>query len=132
MQAWIFQSTGNSAASGGSVNMNVANDGTSYFLDYHPHVGPEQSLTGGKPSAGVRHCMQWEYDGAGTPPKDEGKIWIDGTLVVDAKPPTQKWDFATPWSNFDFGFTHDQTTKNAIDVYLDDFALAAAMVACPK
>jgi hypothetical protein len=75
--------------------------------------------------------MQWEYNGSGTPPKDEGKIWVDGKLVVDAAPPAQKWDFATPWSNFDFGFTHYQTTKNAIDVYLDDFALAETMVACP-
>jgi hypothetical protein len=30
-----------------------------------------------------------------------------------------------------FGFTHYQTLANAIDVYLDDFAVNTAMVPCP-
>jgi hypothetical protein len=135
VHSWIFSSAGNSTAAGGSVNMNVANGGTSYFLNYHfapPPPGKEASATGGKPTAGAWHCMQWEYNGSGTPSADEGKIWVDGAQIVDAKAPAEVWPFATPWTDFDFGFTHYQTTKNGVDVYLDDFALNGTMVACPK
>lgn len=131
VHSWIFNASGNSAASGGTVTMNVANNGNSYFLNYHPAMMlPEQSVSGGKPMGGAWLCMQWEYDGSGMPPVDEAKIWVDGTQVVDATP-AKKWDFATPWTQFDFGFTHYQTTTKPVDVYLDDFALNGSMVPCP-
>jgi hypothetical protein len=130
VHSWTFNASGNSAASGGNVSMNLANGGTNYFLNYHPAKGNEQSVTGGKPSAGVWHCMQWQYDGSGTPPADTAKIWVDGTAVVTVTAAT-KWDLAAPWDSMDFGFTHYQTTTKPIDVYLDDFAVNGTMVPCP-
>jgi hypothetical protein len=129
--SWVFQSQGTSTKEAANVSMNVANSGGNYFLNYHSATNPEQSVSGGTPAAGKWLCMQWEYNGSGTTPADEGKIWIDGTVVVDAKAQTPNWDFATPWSNFDFGFTHYQTIANSMDVYLDDFALDSKMIPCP-
>ena len=129
--SWVFQSSGFSTKEDGGVNMNVANGGNQYFLNYHSATSPEQSVTGGKPVAGQWLCMQWEYNGSGNPPADEGKIWINNVLVVDAKGQTPNWDFATPWNNFDFGFTHYQLITGSMDVFLDDFALNDAMIPCP-
>ncbi len=129
--SWVFQSAGKSSVEDASVNMNAANGGTDYFLNYHSATNPEQSVSGGTPVAGQWLCMQWEYNGSGASPADEGKIWINGTMVVDAKAQTPKWDFATPWANFDFGFTHYQNINNSMDIYLDDFALDSKMVPCP-
>jgi hypothetical protein len=134
VHSWIFNSNGTSTALGGTVSMNLGGGGTKLQLNYHP-VPPatEQSVQGGTMTAGAWHCVQWQYDGSGTPANDQGKVWVDGTLAVQASPPTQKWDFATPWSSFDFGFTHYQTLAagDAVDVYLDDFALNETMVPCP-
>jgi hypothetical protein len=130
--SWVFQAQGNSAAeSNKNVSMNVANSGGQYFLNYHSATSAEQSVTGGKPAGGKWLCMQWEYNGSGATPVDEGKIIIDGTVVVDAKKQTPNWDFATPWTNFDFGFQHYQSITNSMDVYLDDFALDDKEVPCP-
>jgi hypothetical protein len=130
--SWAFQAQGDSSAEGNkNVSMNVANGGTQYFLNYHSATSPEQSVTGGKPAGGKWICMQWEYNGSGTTPADEGKIIIDGTVVVDAKKQNPNWDFATPWTNFDFGFQHYQAITNSMDVYLDDFALDSKEIPCP-
>ncbi len=132
VHSWVFQSTGKSTKTGNDVSMNVANNGSNYFLNYHPGTpSTEYSASGGKPTAGKWICMQWQFDGSGKPPADDGKINIDGMNVVDAKAKTPNWDFATPWDSFDFGFTHYQTTGNKIDVYLDDVAVDGKPVACP-
>ena len=52
-------------------------------------------------------------------------------VIIDATKAAQNWNLATPFSTMQFGFTHYQTLSNAIDVYLDDFAVNNAMVACP-
>ena len=76
-------------------------------------------------------CVQWQLDGSGVTPKNEGKVWVDGVLALDAVPPAQVWDFAQPWTSMDFGFNHYQATTNPIDIYLDDFALNNTMIPCP-
>lgn len=130
--SWVFQAQGNSAAeSNKNVSMNVANSGGQYFLNYHSATSAEQSVAAGKPVGGKWLCMQWEYNGSGATPVDEGKILIDGVVVVDAKDQTPNWDFATPWTNFDFGFQHYQAITNSMDVYLDDFALDSKEIPCP-
>jgi hypothetical protein len=133
VHSWIFNSTGTSTVEGGTVSMNLGGGGAKLQLNYHP-VPPatEQSVQGGTMTAGVWHCVQWQYDGSGTAPADDAKVWVDGVLAVEATP-AKKWDFATPWSMFDFGFTHYQTLAagDAVDIYLDDFAMNETMVACP-
>jgi hypothetical protein len=54
---------------------------------------------------------------------------LELALAVEA-PATEGWDFATPWTSFDFGFTHYQTLANGVEVFLDDFALDGAMIPC--
>lgn len=54
----------------------------------------------------------------------------DGGVTMNAGG-GEGWNFATPWSAFDFGFTHYQTLPGGVDVFLDDFAMGDAMVACP-
>ena len=66
-------------------------------------------------TTGVWHCVQWEYDGSGTPAKDDAKVWVDGVLAVEATP-AKGWKLATPWSAFDFGFTHYQTLAAGVDI----------------
>jgi hypothetical protein len=132
VHSWIFQGQGTSTASTKNMSLNLANHGDYYFLNYHGDTtaGAESSVTGGTPVAGAWVCMQWEYDGSGST-ADEAKVWADGTLVVHATKAGQSWNLATPFTNFQFGFTHYQTLANAIDVYLDDFALDDTMIACP-
>jgi len=131
VHSWIFNSAGMSTAAAGNVTMNMGGGGAKLQLNYHPPApATEQSVQGGAITAGQWHCIQWQYDGSGTPPHDIAKVWIDGTLAVNV-PATKGWSFATPWSSFDFGFTHYQTLANPVDVYLDDFALGGAMIACP-
>jgi hypothetical protein len=132
VHSWLFSSAGNSAIADGGVNMNMGGGGAKMQLNYHPPAPlPEQSVQGGVMSAGTWHCVQWEYDGSGAPPNDAGRVWVDGTLAVDVAK-SQGWNFATPWNTFDFGFTHYQALANAVDVYLDDFALDGAMIPCPQ
>jgi len=133
VHSWIFQGIGTSTASGKIMSLNLANNGTSYFLNYHGDStsSAESSKNGGTPVAAKWVCMQWEYDSSGASPADEAKVWADGTLIIDATKAAQNWNLATPFSTMQFGFTHYQTLPNAIDVYLDDFAVNNAMVACP-
>ncbi len=133
VHSWIFQGIGTSTASGKIMSLNLANNGTSYFLNYHGDStsSAESSKNGGTPVAAKWVCMQWEYNSSGATPVDEAKVWADGALIIDATKAAQNWNLATPFSTMQFGFTHYQTLSNAIDVYLDDFAVNNAMVACP-
>jgi hypothetical protein len=131
VHSWIFNASGTSTAANGAVTMNLGGGGAKLQLNYHPPAPlTEQSVDNGTMTAGVWHCVQWQYDGSGTPAKDDAKVWVDGVLAVEA-PPSKGWNFATPWSAFDFGFTHYQTLANGVDVYLDDFAVNETMIACP-
>lgn len=133
VHSWIFQGIGMSTASGKTMTLNLANGGTDYFLNYHGDTtqSAEASKTGGKPVAAAWVCMQWEYNSSGTPAADDAKVWADGVLQLEATKAAQNWNLATPFSQMQFGFTHYQTLKNAIDVYLDDFAINDAMIPCP-
>ena len=129
VHSWLFQSKGKQS-DGGSSSMNLGGGGTKLQLNYHPPAPlTEEAVQGGGITAGTWHCLQWQYNGAGNPPADIAKVWIDGALAVDV-PVTKGWTFPTPWTSFDFGFTHYQTLNNPVDVYLDDFALDGAMVPC--
>lgn len=131
VHSWLFNSAGTSAAADGGVTMNMGGGGSKMQLNYHPPPPlTEQSVQGGTITAGGWHCIQWQYDGSGSPAADQGKVWVDGTLAVDV-PSSKGWNFATPWDSFDFGFTHYQTLTNPVDVYLDEFALDGSMVSCP-
>lgn len=131
VHSWIFNSAGMSTAAGGNVTMNMGGGGAKLQLNYHPPApATEQSVQGGTITAGQWHCVQWQYDGSGTPPHDVAKVWIDGTLAVGVAA-TKGWMLATPWTSMDFGFTHYQTLTNPVDVYLDDFVLGGSMIACP-
>ncbi len=131
VHSWLFNSDGTSTAANGMVTMNMGGGGAKMQLNYHPPApGAEQSVQGGTMTAGVWHCIQWEYNGSGTPSANDAKVWVDGMLAVEAMP-AKKWDFATPWSSFDFGFTHYQTLVNGVDIYLDDFGLNETMIPCP-
>ena len=133
VHSWIFQGIGTSTASGKIMSLNLANNGTSYFLNYHGDStsSAESSKNGGTPAAGKWVCMQWQYNSSGAPPADDAKVWADGALVLEATKAAQSWNLATPFSTMQFGFTHYQKLSNAIDVYLDDFAVDTAMIACP-
>jgi hypothetical protein len=128
VHSWIFNASG--ALDGGMATMNLGGGGAKLQLNYHPPQGAEQSVQGGTMTAGVWHCVQWEYDGSGSPPANTGTVWIDGNLAFTV-PASKGWYFPTPWQSFDFGFTHYQVLTNPVDVYLDHFALDGAMVPCP-
>jgi hypothetical protein len=131
VHSWLFQSAGNSAVADGGVNMNMGGGGAMMQLNYHPPLPlTEQSVQGGMITAGAWHCVQWQYDGSGTPVADDGRVWVDGTLALNV-PNTKGWNFATPWSSFDFGFTHYEILANGVDVYLDELAVANTMIPCP-
>jgi hypothetical protein len=131
VHSWLFQGLGTSTAGGGAVSMNWGDGGANMQLNYHPFGAAEASVHGtAQMSAGMWHCVQWQYDGSGTTPADAAKVWVDGTVVVQVMQ-SQGWLFATPWSSFNFGFMHYQTLATPADVYLDDFALDGAMIPCP-
>jgi hypothetical protein len=133
VHSWLFNSNGDSTVDdGGAVSMNMGGGGAKLQLNYHPPPDAgEQSVQGGMISAGSWHCIQWQYDGSGSPPNNVANVWIDGTLAVNA-PASKGWQFATPWTTFDFGFTHYQSLDaNAVEVFLDDFALNGTMIPCP-
>lgn len=131
---WVFQGQGASTASGKTMTLNLANQGSSYFLNYHGDTtsGTESSQSGGTPVAGAWTCLQWEYNGSGTTNASEAKVWADGTLIIDSKAaPVQSWDLADPFTSFQLGFVHYPNTTEVIDMYIDDFALGSAKIPCP-
>ena len=132
VHSWLFNAGGFSSEGDGGVTMNMGGGGMKLQLNYHPPAPlTEQSVDNGSITAGTWHCLQWQYDGSGTSPADVAHVWIDGTDAVDVAK-SKGWWFATPWNTFDFGFTHYQALANGVDVYLDDFALDAAMIPCPQ
>lgn len=134
VHSWIFSSSGDVTGGDGgtgAASMNMGGGGAMLQLNYHPPLpATEQSVRGGNITAGQWHCIQWQYDGGGSPPANIAKVWIDGTLAVDV-PVSKGWEFPTPWNNFQFGFTHYQTLANTVEVFLDDFALDGKMIPCP-
>ena len=131
MHSWLFQALGTSTASGGPVSLNWGDGGTQMQLNYHPFNAPETSIKDApQMTAGAWHCVQWQYDGSGTPPANVAKVWVDGSVAV-AAPASKGWQLATPWNAFNFGFMHYQTLATGVDVYLDDFAVDGAMLDCP-
>ncbi len=131
VHSWIFNASGTSTKDDGGVGMNLGGGGAKVQLNYHPPPpAVEESVVGGTMTTGVWHCVQWQYDGAGSPPANLANVWLDGTLAVGVDG-GKGWEFATPWNAFDFGFTHYQTLKNSVEVFLDDFTLGPAMIPCP-
>jgi hypothetical protein len=130
VHSWIFNASG--ALDGGTATMNLGGGGATAKpqINYHPPQGNESSVVNGTMTAGVWHCLQWEYNGSGSPPADTASLWVDGTLAANA-PASKGWAFPVPWQSFDFGFTHYQVLNNPVDVFVDDFALDGAMVPCP-
>lgn len=132
VHSWLFNSAGTSTEAAGKVTMNLGGGGAKLQINYHPPAPlTEQSVQGGVMTAGEWHCVQWQYNGSGTPAKDDAKVWVDNVLAVEALP-AKGWKLATPWTSFDFGFTHYQTTTNDVEIYLDDFALDGAKIDCPN
>jgi hypothetical protein len=135
VHSWIFNANGTVTAGGASADINMGGGGAKFQLNYHPPAPPaptgtEYSLQGGTQTAGQWMCVQWQLNGSGT--TNEGKVWVDGVLALDAVNQNPVWDFAQPWTSMDFGFNHYQTTTNPIDIYLDDFALNDTMIPCPS
>jgi hypothetical protein len=140
VHSWIFSASGTTAAAtgtvsdaaGGAVSMNMGGGGNKMQLNYHwPPSPTEKSVQGGSVTAGAWHCIQWNWDGSGTPAKNIGKVWVDGTLALMTPAAPMAWNFAVPWTNIQFGYTNYQTLANSIDLYLDDYALNDSMIPCP-
>lgn len=129
VHSWIFNAGGFSDELDASMAMNMGGGGTELQLNYSP---TDKSVDMGTMTSGKWHCLQWEYDGSGSPVADIAKIWIDkGTTPALTVPKSEGWKFATPWRNLSFGFTHYQNLKNPVEIYLDDFALDGKMIPCP-
>ena len=129
VHSWFFQTAGTSSELSMTAQINMGTGGATAQpqLNYHPG---DISKRGGAITAGAWHCVQWQYDGSGSPPADTAKVWIDGTPVLDL-PASTGWKMATPWTSMELGFTHFQTTTNPVEVFLDDFAVDGAMIPCP-
>jgi hypothetical protein len=130
VHSWFFQTAGTSSelSMPAQINMGTGGPSTLPQLNYHP--GDISKHAGTTPTAGMWHCVQWQYDGSGSPPADTAKMWIDGNPVVDV-PASTGWKMATPWTSMELGLTHFQTTTNPVEFFLDDFAVDGAMIACP-
>jgi hypothetical protein len=80
-------------------------------------------------------CIQWQFDGSDAGagmPKNEARIWVDGAPVNEMTVLMAKgWNFATPWTFMQLGFQYFQTTPDATELWIDDFALNSTMVPCP-
>jgi hypothetical protein len=140
VHAWTFASSGHSAELDASVSMNIVTATPKLGLNYSPgDYGPGSSSDAGPVIAGAWHCLQWQYDGSGSPADDIANVWIDGFLQVHTDPTIKfgSGDAATPlkmasdWTQLTFGFTHYQTTHIPQDVYFDDFAIDNKAVPCP-
>jgi hypothetical protein len=127
VHSWFFQTGGTSTSLAMPTTLNMGGGGAKMQLNYHPG---DISVDDGTMTAGVWHCVQWQFDGSGTAPADVAKVWVDGVVAIDV-PASKGWSFATPWNTFSFGFTHFQTLANPVEVFLDDFALDGSMIACP-
>jgi hypothetical protein len=129
VHSWFFETGGTSSELSMPVTINMGTGGpnTQPQLNYHPG---DISKHTGTITAGAWHCVQWQYDGSGTPPVDTAKMWVDGTVAINVAA-TDGWKMATPWTAMMFGFTHYQTTTNPVDMFLDDFAVDNAMIPCP-
>jgi hypothetical protein len=130
VHSWLFQALGTSTASGAAVSMNLGDGGTKMQLNYHTGA-TEMSVQGAAQMVtGAWHCVQWQYDGSGTPVANAATVWVDGTVVVSVAQ-SKGWQFATPWTGMNIGFQHYQTLAAPADVYIDDVAIDGAKVACP-
>ena len=127
VHSWYFDATGTSSAINMPVGINQGGGGTKLQLNYHPG---DLSVDNGTMTAGAWHCIQWQYDGSGSPSANLANVWIDGVVAIPSSQVTG-WNFATPWDAFALGFTHYQTLNNTVDVFLDDFALDGTKVPCP-
>jgi hypothetical protein len=133
---WTWQGIGASSESGDpSTSLNVANEGNDYFVNYHGTAGDSTAETsdhGGVPVVNAWVCLQWEYNASGAPIADDVKVWADGTVIIDSKKaPIQAWQLPDPVTQMQLGWVHYPETTEAIDLYIDDFALNNAMIACP-
>jgi hypothetical protein len=132
---WVFQGTGGSTKSGDTnMSLNLANAGTDYFLNYHGTAdsgSAETSASGGTPVQDKWVCLQWEYDASGSGATDEAKVWADGTLIIDSQAKDENWQLADPFTSMQLGWVHYPQTTEAIDLYIDDFALNNSEIACP-
>jgi hypothetical protein len=133
---WVFQGIGASTESGDlNMSLNLADQGTNYFLNYHGtfmDAGAETSQSGGTPAQDKWVCLQWEYNASGGTPVDQAKVWADGALIIDSKAaPVQAWQLADPFTQMQLGWVHYPQTTEAIDLYIDDFALNNTMIPCP-
>jgi hypothetical protein len=73
-------------------------------------------------------CVQWQYDG----PKNEARLWVDGKLQAQMTVLAARgWHFGEPWTFMQLGLQYFQPTPDAIELWLDDFALNDAMIPCP-
>ena len=130
VHSWIFNASGKDP-DGGSVTMNLGGGGAKLQINYHPPAPlTEQSVQGGVMTTGTWHCLQWQYDGSGTPTDDVAMLWIDGSPAVTV-PASKGWGFPVPWTSFDFGFTHYQTLPNSVEIFLDHLAIDGQRVPCP-
>lgn len=77
--------------------------------------------------------MQWEYNSSGAGAVDDAKVWADGVLIIDSlvAPGVENWQIANPVTTMQLGWVHYPQTSEAIDLYIDDFALNNAMIPCP-
>jgi hypothetical protein len=140
VHSWIFASGGHSDELDASVSANIIVGSPTLALNYSPgDDGPSAPKDAGPVVPGTWHCLQWQFDGSGSPPNDVANIWFDGFLEVHTDP-TQKYprgdaqaplQMAADWTQLTFGFTHYQTTKIPQDVFLDDFAIDDKVVPCP-
>lgn len=132
---WIFEGEGASTKSGDSnMSLNLANQTSNYFLNYHGTAdasAAETSASGGTPKKDAWVCMQWEFDSSGTGATDEAKVWADGTLIIDSQTMSENWQLANPFTTMQLGWVHYPQTTEAIDLYIDDFALNNAQIPCP-
>jgi hypothetical protein len=128
----FFRSTGEYSPADGGVVLDVAaggRAGNDLWFNYFPPHHFEVVSSGSSYTTNIWHCLQWELDGTGAPP-NQGRIWLDEQLVIDV-PQSKGWLWATPWTNFSFGFLTFTGGIGPIDVSFDTFALDSKMIPCP-
>ncbi len=84
-------------------------------------------------------CVEWQFDGN----KNEMHMWFDGTLLADADiigkgtRCVNGGDLAKPWTgpafaNLTLGWQQYQASSGALELWLDDVAVGAQRVGCPR